>query len=445
MRNLWSKNRLLTKYFDKVKNNKLAQGSLIAAYILVTTLSLYFSQKSVIAFLLLLASLLLLHFTKLGMKLKWGVAGLVLVVLLPVSASQGVAYQSYMEVGTLVGIYVAMALGLNIVVGLAGLLDLGFVAFFAVGAYTYSIFATAQAGKFLSFGTFPLGGESFWIFILLGGFVAAIFGILLGIPVLRVKGDYLAIVTLGFGEIIRIVFNNLDRPVNITNGAMGISSITPPKLFGFTFTFPSQFYYISLFILILVIFVVKRLEYSKIGRSWKAVRENEIAAQSMGIHLVRTKLMAFAVGASFSGMMGVVFAAKQTFVDPTSFTLLESITILVMVILGGMGSVPGVILGAAIMTILNMQVLTELTNWLNQLSLNGVVQIPDALSPSKMQRLIFGGILILFALYRPQGLIPAKNPTFDAEKLKAGQTPNEPEIQNVGLQKESAGYVNLDS
>jgi branched-chain amino acid transport system permease protein len=435
------------KYIDPIKDNKLAQGSLLASYILITTLSLYFSQKSVVAFLLILGSLLLLHFTKLGTNVKWVFAGLVLVVLLPLSASQGIAFQSYMEVATLVGIYVAMALGLNIVVGLAGLLDLGFVAFFAVGAYTYGIFATPQAANFLSFGTYPLGGESFWIFILIGGFVAALFGILLGVPVLRVKGDYLAIVTLGFGEIIRIVFNNLDRPVNITNGAMGLSSVTPPKLFGMSFIYPNQFYFIVLAILVIVLFIVKRLEYSKIGRSWKAVRENEIAAQSMGIHLVRTKLTAFAVGASFSGMMGVVFAAKQTFVDPTSFTLLESITILVMVILGGMGSVPGVILGAAIMTILNMQVLTELTNWLNQLNISGVISIPDALSPSKMQRFIFGAILILFALYRPQGLIPAKNPIFNAELLKKGRVSQDQKKQaeEVSVQKEGVNNVHFDS
>ncbi len=235
---------------------------------------------------------------------------------------------------------------------------------------------------------------------------------------MRVKGDYLAIVTLGFGEIIRIVFNNLDRPVNITNGAMGISSITPPKLFGIQFLFPNQFYYIVLVILVFTIFTVMRFEHSKIGRSWKAVRENEIAAQAMGIPLVKTKLMAFAIGASFSGMMGVVFAAKQTFVDPTSFTLLESFTILVMVVLGGMGSVPGVILGAAVMTILNLQVLTELTNWLSSLNAAGTISIPDALAPSKMQKLIFGGLLILFALYRPKGLLPAKNKVFDEVVLK---------------------------
>ncbi|MFC7373593.1 branched-chain amino acid ABC transporter permease [Fictibacillus iocasae] len=401
-----------------LSGNKLAQGVLIGVYVLITSLALYLSQKSVVAFLLLLFSLLLLYYTQFSNRLKWLLAGVVLVGVLPWAASSGPSYQSYMEVATLVGIYVAMALGLNIVVGLAGLLDLGFVAFFAIGAYTYGIFATGQAANFMPFGEYPLSGGSFWFFILVGCFAAALCGVLLGIPVLRVKGDYLAIVTLGFGEIIRIVYNNLDKPVNITNGAMGISSVTPPELFGIQFTYPSQFYYIVLGILVVVMFAVRNFEYSKIGRSWKAVRENEIAAQSMGIHLVKTKLLAFAIGASFSGMMGVVFAAKQAFVDPTSFTLLESITILVMVILGGMGSVPGVILGAAVVTILNLQVLTEVTNWLNQLSMEGAISFPEALSPSKMQRFIFGAILILFAIYRPQGLIPAKNPVFNEDELK---------------------------
>jgi len=216
----------------------------------------------------------------------------------------------------------------------------------------------------------------------------------------------------------------LDKPVNITNGAMGLSSIQPPNLFGLSFTFPNQFYFIVLFILAIVIFGVKRLEHSRLGRAWKAIRENEIAAQSMGIPLIRTKLTAFAIGASFSGMMGVVFAAKQTFIDPTSFTLLESITILVMVLLGGMGSVPGVILGAALVTILNLQVLTELTNWLNQLTLQGVIQLPSSISPSKMQRLIFGVILLLVAIFRPNGLIAAKNKKVDAAKLKAQRSGN---------------------
>jgi len=397
--------------------HKWSQIILFLVFIGITSTALYFSQKSVTSFLLLLSSLLILYYMKLKNITKWIMAAALLFILIPLASSGGPAYQSYMGVATMVGIYVTMAIGLNIVVGLAGLLDLGFVAFFAVGAYTYSIFATPQAANFMPFGEYPLAGESFWMFLVIGGIMAAIVGVLIGVPVLRVKGDYLAIVTLGFGEIIRIIFNNLDRPINFTGGAMGISSVRPPELFGITFTFSSQFYFITLVILLFTLFTALRFEHSKLGRSWKAVRENEIAAQAMGIPLVKTKLLAFAIGASFSGMMGVVFSAKQAFIDPTSFTLLESFTILVMVVLGGMGSVPGVILGAAVVTILNLQVLTELTNWFNQLSMNGVMNIPDALSPSKMQRLIFGLLLITFALYRPKGLIPAKNKIFNTKKL----------------------------
>ncbi|MFD1989065.1 branched-chain amino acid ABC transporter permease [Paenibacillus nicotianae] len=403
--------------------NKLAQGLLLAAFILVTAGAVYLIDRSVTAFLLMLASLLLLYYTSFTNGMKWSIAVFLLVIVIPFATSGGTSRESYMEVATQCGIYVAMALGLNIVVGFAGLLDMGFIAFFAVGAYTYGIFATGQANNFISGELFPLSGESFWIFILIGGFIAGIFGILLGLPVLRVKGDYLAIVTLGFGEIIRIIFNNLEKPVNITNGAMGLSSIQPPDLFGFQFTFPHQFYFIVIGILLIVIFAVRRLEHSRLGRSWKAVRENEIAAQSMGIPLIRTKLMAFAIGASFSGMMGVVFAAKQTFIDPTSFTLIESITILVMVVLGGMGSVPGVILGASLVTILNLQVLTEFTSWLSQLSQQGILEVPNALSPSKMQRFIFGMILILVAIFRPNGLIAARNRKLPKEAVQDPSPP----------------------
>ncbi len=407
----------MDKWKAILKQNLLAQGIMFALFVIVTALSVYLLNRSAVAFLLLLASLLLLYYTSFKNPLKWTIAWVLLVLVIPFATSGGSSYESYMEVATQCGIYIAMGLGLNIVVGFAGLLDMGFVAFFAIGAYTYGIFATGQANNFIGGHFFPLPGSAFWVFIVLGGFIAALFGVLLGLPVLRVKGDYLAIVTLGFGEIIRIIFNNLDKPVNITNGSMGISSINPPKLVDFQFTFPHQFYFIVLAILAIVIFGVRRLEHSRLGRSWKAVRENEIAAQAMGIPLVRTKLTAFAVGASFSGMMGVVFAAKQTFIDPTSFTLMESISILVMVILGGMGSVPGVILGASIITILNLQVLTDLTNWLNQLTLQGVVDIPNALSPAKMQRFIFGAILILITIFRPYGLIAAKNRKVDASKI----------------------------
>lgn len=411
--------------------NKWSQVILFTIFVVVTASALYFSQKSVVSFLLLLSSLLILNYLKLKNITKWAAGLGLLFILIPFASSGGPAFQSYMEVATMVGIYISMALGLNIVVGMAGLLDLGFVAFFAVGAYTYSIFATPQASNFMPFGEYPLGGESFWFFLILGGIAAAIAGILIGVPVLRVKGDYLAIVTLGFGEIIRIIFNNADKPINITGGAMGIASVTPPKIFGIELVFPNQFYFVTLVILLITILTVSRFERSKVGRSWKAVRENEIAAQAMGIPLVKTKLLAFALGASFSGMMGVVFAAKQAFIDPTSFTLMESFTILVMVVLGGMGSIPGVILGAAVVTILNLQVLTELTNWVNQLSLKGIVSIPDALSPSKMQKFIFGTLLVVFALYRPKGLIPAKNKLFNADKLKSDKVPELKEPSNV--------------
>jgi branched-chain amino acid transport system permease protein len=427
------------KIKQALTQNTKIQALIFVLFVAVTALSVYLMAKSVVAFLLLLASLLMLYYTSFTNRVKWIIGGVLLVLIIPFATSGGPSYDSYMEVATQSGIYIAMALGLNIVVGFAGLLDLGFVAFFAIGAYTYGIFSTAQANNFIPGHLFPLSGSTFWIFLLIGGFIAALFGIILGLPVLRVKGDYLAIVTLGFGEIIRIIFNNLEKPINITNGAMGISSIKPPNLFGFEFTHPHQFYFIVIGILAIVIFGVRRLEHSRLGRSWKAVRENEIAAQSMGIPLIRTKLTAFAIGASFSGMMGVVFAAKQTFIDPSSFTLLESITILVMVVLGGMGSVPGVILGAALVTILNLQVLTEFTNWLNQLTMQGVVQIPSALSPSKMQRFIFGIILILVAIFRPNGLITAKNRKANEQHLKERSSANAASLQK--LKQQNGGTI----
>ncbi|MFX3617161.1 MAG: branched-chain amino acid ABC transporter permease [Sporolactobacillus sp.] len=412
---------MVKTWFNKFSQSSKSQLFFIIAYVLVTCFGLYLLEDSATAifpFLLVLLSILILYYLKLNLKLKWLIGLIIIAVMIPLSASQGSNFQAFMDVGTLVLIYVAMSLGLNIVVGFAGLLDLGFIAFFAVGAYTYGIFGSSQANHFMPFGHFPLPGDTFWLFIFIGAIVAAIFGILLGIPVLRVRGDYLAIVTLGFGEIIRIVLNNMDHPLNITNGSMGISQINPPRIFGISIGQPSQFYYVALVIFVMVIYVVTRLENSKLGRSWKAVRDNEIAAQAMGIPLVKTKLAAFAIGASFSGMMGTVFAAKQMYVDATSFTYLESTMVLVMVILGGMGSVPGVILGAAVVIILNNQVLTDLSNWLTSLSTAGILNVPDALSPSKMQRFIFGILLIIFALYRTQGLIPHKNKKVDAKRLK---------------------------
>lgn len=385
-------------------------------WIAVCALLLHFLDKSVLAFLGILTSIVLIYYTNTSHKLKMLLGAAVLVVIIPLVAGDN---RYYMEVASQVGIYVAMALGLNIVVGFAGLLDLGYVAFFAAGAYAYAIFSTPQVTHFISSDLFPLSGEWFWPFLIVGLIVAAIFGILLGLPVLRVKGDYLAIVTLGFGEIIRIVFNNLDKPVNITNGPQGITPIPAPELFGMKLGTPFYFYCIVLVVIAFIVLANIRFENSRLGRAWIAIREDELAAQSMGISLLHTKLAAFATGASFAGVVGVIFAAKQTFIDPTSFTLMESIGILVMVILGGSGSIPGVVLGAAFVTILQVQLLKEFSNFLHALQQSGVISLPNQLDPSKFQRLIFGIMLIFVALYRPNGLIPAKRKKNDLEAIKA--------------------------
>lgn len=395
-----------------------SQYALVSTYLLCASLWLHFADKSVIAFLMMLFSFLILYYANLiPQKVRIVVGSLVFLVLLPF-ASGGNPY--YMEVASTVGIYVAMALGLNIVVGFAGLLDLGYVAFFAVGAYSYAIFATGQANQFIpdALMQFPISGGWFWLFLVIGLMAAAVFGILLGLPVLKVKGDYLAIVTLGFGEIIRIVFNNLDHPINITNGPRGLPNITQPEWFGMTLNTSTHYYYLVLVVIALIIIANRRLAASRLGRAWLAIREDELAAQAMGIPLVRTKLLAFATGASFAGVVGVIFAAKQTFVDPTSFIMMQSISILVMVILGGNGSIPGVIVGGAIVTVLNVSVLQEISEWLNHLSMSGMIQIPSEMDPSKFQRLIFGVILIAVALFRPNGIIPAKRPVEDLERVK---------------------------
>lgn len=395
--------------------------------------ALHIMEKSVTAFIGILASIILIYYTRASKLVRFVLGAVVLLLIIPLVAGDN---RYYMEVASQVGIYVAMALGLNIVVGFAGLLDLGYVAFFAAGAYAYAIFATSQANEFIPGNLFPLSGEWFWPFLIVGLIVAAIFGILLGLPVLRVKGDYLAIVTLGFGEIIRIIFNNLDKPINITNGPQGLTPIASPELFGVKMTTPFYFYFIVLFVIAIIVLANVRFEHSRLGRAWIAVREDELAAQSMGISLLHTKLAAFATGASFAGVVGVIFAAKQTFVDPTSFTLMESIGILVMVILGGSGSIPGVVLGASFVTVLQVQLLKEFSNFLHSLQQSGVINLPSQLDPSKFQRLIFGIMLILVALYRPNGLIPAKRKKNDIDAIK--QSPYAKEKLGI-LAKTSGG------
>jgi branched-chain amino acid transport system permease protein len=383
----------------------LAAGLLALSGLAVATF-----PRSILVFLLFQASLLVVYLARIPAWLRALLLGVALLGMMPIIG----AYNGYyLEIATQVGIFVALALGLNIVVGLAGLLDLGYVAFFAVGAYSWAIVGSPQANQIFG-GGFPLAPAWFYLFLFVGLLVAAGTGVLLGLPVLRLRGDYLAIVTLGFGEVIRVLANNLDKPINFTNGPRGITPISrPPVPFGLPYS--EAFYFLVLVIVGVVILVNRRLENSHIGRAWEAIREDELAAQAMGVPLVRSKLLAFACGASFAGVMGVVFAAKQVFINPESFTFLESIGVLAMVILGGMGSIPGAVLGATVVTVLNLQVLKGFSLWLNELKNAGVtilgynlMNLPTQLEPAKYERMIFGAILVLMMIFRPQGIFPAR-------------------------------------
>ena len=344
-----------------------------------------------------------------GIRVVLGLA--ILLLSVPIA---GFANTFIFELGIQIGIFAAMSLGLNVVVGMAGLLDLGYAAFFAVGAYTWAIFGSPQAGKFLQ-GNFPLPGEYMYLFMLIAVVTTAITGLLIGLPALRLRGDYLAIVTLGLGEVVRILANNLDHPINITNGPQGITPVGRPPIDWFrslmgalgvrldeTTDYQLFFYLLVLVMIGLVVLANVNLANSRFGRAWVAIREDEIASQAMCIPLLPTKLIAFMTGAAFSGVMGVIYGAQRTFVSPESFTLLASITILAMVSLGGMGSIPGAILGAAALTILNLDILKTFSEFVR----TSLPWIPSQVDPAKYERLVFGLILILMMIYRPQGLIP---------------------------------------
>ena len=266
--------------------------------------------------------------------------------------------------------YVMLGLGLNIVVGVAGLLDLGYVAFYLVGAYSYALLNYHY-------------GLNFWLAVPIGAGLGAVFGLVLGFPVLRLRGDYLAIVTLGFGEIIRLVMENWN---DFSFGPSGIANIPRPWFFGLENDLSSamiMIYYLILLLALFTVFIVNRLQNSRIGRAWLALREDEIACQAMGIDKTKTKLTAFALGATWAGAAGVVFAAKTTFINPASFTFMESALILSIVVLGGMGSIPGVIIGALI-----------------------IILLPEYLRAfSDYRMLLFGLALVLMMVFRPGGMI----------------------------------------
>jgi branched-chain amino acid transport system permease protein len=313
-------------------------------------------------------------------------------------------------------LFVMLSLGLNIVVGYAGLLDLGYIAFFAVGAYCYALLASPQF-------------DIHWSFVAVlpvGALLAACFGVLLGAPTLRLRGDYLAIVTLGFGEIIRIFLNNLNRPFNLTNGPQGITLIDPLQIAhsslakthtiaGVTIAPVHSYYFVFLACAAISVFMSMRLEDSRIGRAWIAIREDELAAAAMGINTRNVKLLAFAMGATFGGVAGGLFASFQGFISPESFTLLDSIMILCMVVLGGMGNVFGVALGAVLLT-----ALPEALRYAGPLQRSwfGTVYI----DPSDLRMLLFGLALVLMMLFRPAGLWPSsiRRREFAAERHPAG-------------------------
>ncbi len=340
-----------------------------------------------------------------------GVVIAVILIALPfaVDAMLGRAWVRIIDVALL---FIMLGLGLNIVVGYAGLLDLGYIAFFAVGAYCYALLASPQ---------FDLHW-SFLALLPLAALVAAVFGVLIGAPTLRLRGDYLAIVTLGFGEIVRIFFNNLNRPVNITNGPQGITLIDPLgfggvtlnqtyTLAGLTLAPVHSYYFVFLACAVASIFISLRLEDSRIGRAWIAIREDEIAASAMGINTRNVKLLAFAMGATFGGVAGALFASFQGFISPESFTLLDSIMVLCMVVLGGMGNVGGVVLGAVLLT-----ALPEALRYAAPLQQNWLGEV--YVDPSDLRMLLFGLALVLMMLFRPAGLWPS---TLRLRELAGGE------------------------
>jgi len=335
-------------------------------------------------------------------RIVWVGTALIAVALLALPFALASVGTTWVRITNLAILFILLSLGLNIVVGFAGLLDLGYIAFYAVGAYAYALLASPQFDLHLPF----------WAILPIGAALACLFGVLLGAPTLKLRGDYLAIVTLGFGEIVRIFLNNLSRPVNITNGPQGISRIDPIRIgdldlsrtdtwLGLVFSGPIKYYYLLLVVLLVVIVINLRLQNSRIGRAWEAIREDEIAARAMGIDTTRMKLLAFAMGASFGGIAGGMFASMQGFISPESFVLVESIMVLAMVVLGGMGNIWGVIAGALLLSFAP-EVLRHVIDPVQK-----AIFGRSLLEPEVIRMLLFGLALVLMMLFRPAGLFPS--------------------------------------
>ena len=335
-------------------------------------------------------------------RMKWIGVALIVASLLALPFVLAMVGTAWVRITNLAMLFVLLSLGLNIVVGFAGLLDLGYIAFYAVGAYVYALLAGPHFNNHWPW----------WAILPLGAALACFFGVMLGAPTLKLRGDYLAIVTLGFGEIIRIFLNNLSEPFNLTNGPKGLATIDPVRVgpvdfgntstvAGLVFSEAIKYYYFLLVIVILVILLNRRLQDSRIGRAWEAIREDEMAARAMGINTTRMKLLAFAMGASFAGIAGGIFSAIQGFISPESFVLNESIMVLAMVVLGGMGNIWGVVLGAVILSFV-----PEVLRYTVDPAQRAVFG-RSVIDPEVFRMLLFGLALVVVMLFRPAGLFPS--------------------------------------
>jgi len=322
--------------------------------------------------------------------------------------------KSHVNVAADAGTYVLLALGLNIVVGYAGLLDLGYAAFFAIGSYGYALLASGQFNLH-----FP-----FWILLVVSALIAATFGVLLGAPTLRLRGDYLAIVTLGFGEIVPRVFRNAEKFTGGVNGIVGLDQPSLPAILGFrgfSFGFSNTpYYFLILTIVFASVLLINNLRQSRLGRAWMAIREDEVAAAAVGINTVTTKLLAFAMGAAFSGFAGTYYSAKLFLVTPDAFSFVVSVTILVMIVLGGMGNIRGVIVGALLIYFIQFYLLIQLPGWISTaataLNLTALANLRIEDFVQRANYLIFGTILVVMMLLRPQGLLPSAQRKVELEQ-----------------------------
>jgi branched-chain amino acid transport system permease protein len=333
---------------------------------------------------------------------KWIGLAMIAAALIALPFVLAMAGTAWVRITNFAILFVLLSLGLNIVVGFAGLLDLGYIAFYAVGAYVYALLASPHFNVHLPW----------WAILPIGAAVACFFGVLLGTPTLKLRGDYLAIVTLGFGEIIRIFLNNLSEPFNLTNGPKGIATIDPVHFLGIDFGVATRlgplvfsesikYYYFLLVVVLVVIVVNLRLQNSRIGRAWEAIREDELAARAMGINTRNMKLLAFAMGASFGGIAGGMFSAIQGFISPESFILTESVMVLAMVVLGGMGNIWGVILGAILLSFVP-EILRYTVEPMQRMLFGRSI-----IDPEVIRMLLFGAAMVGMMLFRPAGLLPS--------------------------------------